>query len=103
MAQQLPQQGMFDRMEVIIDSMTRQEQHFPDIINGSRKRRIALGCGMQIQDVNRLLKQHKLMQRTMKKMTGKGGLKRLQRNLQGGLSFGRGKRTGGKRSRGKRR
>ncbi|MCK5812987.1 MAG: signal recognition particle protein, partial [Cocleimonas sp.] len=49
------------RMVAIINSMTTQERRFPAIIKGSRKKRIAMGCGMQIQDVNRILKQHKQM------------------------------------------
>ena len=58
----------FTRLAVMIDSMTVHERRFPDVINGSRKRRIALGSGSQVQDVNRLLKQHKQMQKMMKKM-----------------------------------
>jgi len=61
------------RMEAIINSMTRKEREKPEIIKGSRKRRIALGSGMQVQDVNRLLKQFDDMQRMMKKMK-KGGM-----------------------------
>ena len=66
--------GLFKQMGVIIDSMTRHERQYPDLINGSRKRRIASGSGTQIQDVNRLLKQHKQMQKMMKKVTKKGGM-----------------------------
>lgn len=55
------------RMEAIINSMTMKERAKPEIIKGSRKRRIAAGCGMQVQDVNRLLKQFDDMQRMMKK------------------------------------
>ncbi|HEY5646677.1 MAG TPA: signal recognition particle protein [Pseudomonadales bacterium] len=73
----------FVQMAVIIDSMTPQERRFPDVINGSRKRRIALGSGTQITDVNRLLKQHKQMQKMMKKVTRKGGMQRMMRGLQG--------------------
>lgn len=72
----------FRRMEVIIDSMTLQERHFPDIINGSRKRRIANGSGTTIQDVNQLLKQHRQMQKTMRKVTRKGGMDRMMRGLE---------------------
>ena len=54
------------RQIAIINSMTPQERKIPTVINGSRKRRIALGSGVQIQDVNRLLKQHKQMQKMMK-------------------------------------
>ena len=82
----------------IINSMTPQERRFPEVIRGSRKKRIALGSGMEIQDVNRLLKQHAQMQKMMKKM-GKGGmagmmkkLKTLQGQLPGGTLPGRGGR-----------
>ena len=71
----------FRRMEVIIDSMTPQERHFPDVINGSRKRRIANGSGTSVQDVNQLLKQHRQMQKTMRKVTRKGGMDRMMRGL----------------------
>ena len=71
----------FRRMEVIIDSMTPQERHFPDVINGSRKRRIANGSGTTIQDINQLLKQHRQMQKTMRKVTRKGGMDRMMRGL----------------------
>ena len=83
--------GMFKQMGVIIDSMTRQERRFPDVINGSRKRRIASGSGTQIHDVNRLLKQHKQMQKMMKKVTRKGGMARMMRqvsNLKGAANRG---------------
>ncbi len=67
------------RQIAIINSMTPHERRFPAVINNSRKRRIAKGSGMQIQDVNRLLKQYSQMQKMMKKMKkmkgfGKGGL-----------------------------
>lgn len=72
-----------NRMEAIINSMTPHERRFPDVINGSRKKRIAAGCGMQIQDVNRLLKQHKQMSKMMKKLSKKGGMKNMMRGMQG--------------------
>jgi signal recognition particle subunit SRP54 len=53
------------------------------VINGSRKKRIAAGSGTQIPDVNRLLKQHKQMQKMMKKVTRKGGMQKMMRGLQG--------------------
>ncbi len=74
---------MLRRQVAIINSMTPAERRFPKTINGSRKKRIAAGAGLQIQDVNRLLKQHVQMQKTMKKM-GKGGMQKLMRGL-GGL------------------
>ena len=66
---------------------------FPDVINGSRKRRIASGSGTQIQDINRLLKQHKQMQKMMKKVTKKGGM--AQDDAPGVEPEGR-RRTGGR-------
>ena len=76
--------GLFNTMSVIIDSMTKQERQFPDLISGSRKQRIAKGSGKQIQDVNRLMKQFKQAQKMMKKVSKKGGMQRMMRGL-GGL------------------
>ena len=81
------------RMEAIISSMTPAERRNPDIIKGSRKRRIAAGSGVQIQDVNRLLKQFDQMQRMMKQISGKGGLRKLMSGMKGMMppgGFGRG-------------
>jgi len=82
-ASQMVGDSQFARMEAIINSMTPRERMNPDILNGSRKRRITQGSGTQIQDLNRLLKQHKQMQKVMKKMKG-GGMANLMRGL-GGL------------------
>jgi signal recognition particle subunit SRP54 len=71
------------RQIAIINSMTPGERRFPKTINGSRKKRIAAGAGQQIQDVNRLLKQHVQMERMMKKMS-KGGMKKMLRGMPGG-------------------
>jgi signal recognition particle subunit SRP54 len=79
----------FGQMGAIIDSMTPLERRFPDKINGSRKKRIALGSGTQIQDVNRLLKQHKQMSKMMKKVGKKGGMQKLMRGM-GGMMGGQG-------------
>ncbi len=76
------------RMVAIIDSMTPLERRKPEVINGSRKRRVAQGSGTQIQDVNRLLKQQKQMQRMMKKMGSKGGMKNMMRGMKGRLPPG---------------
>ena len=71
----------FDRVEAIIRSMTLKERRHPDIINGSRRKRIAAGCGMRVQDVNKLLKNFEESKKMMKKMQGmakfasKGGFK----------------------------
>lgn len=70
------------RMEAIINSMTPKERQHPDLIKGSRKRRIALGSGTQVQDVNKLLKQFMQMQKMMKKMKG-GGMAKMMRGLGG--------------------
>jgi signal recognition particle subunit SRP54 len=67
-------------MIAIVNSMTPQERRFPDVIRGSRKKRIALGSGTQIQDINRMLKQFSQMQRMMKKF-GKGGMKGMMRKM----------------------
>jgi signal recognition particle subunit SRP54 len=65
--------------EAIINSMTRVERHKPDVLNASRRRRIAAGSGTQVQDVNRLIKQYRDAQRLFKtlKKSGKRGLPRL--------------------------
>ncbi len=71
----------FDRIEAIIRSMTPKERRNPDIINGSRRKRIAMGCGMRVQDVNKLLKNFDESKKMMKRMQGmtkfasKGGFK----------------------------
>lgn len=70
------------RMEAIIHSMTRKEREKPEIIKGSRKRRISAGSGTNVQEVNRLLKQFDDMQRMMKKMK-KGGLAKMIRGNKG--------------------
>ena len=62
----------FDRLQAVILSMTPAERENPDIINPSRKRRIAAGCGQQVEDVNRLLAQFKQMQKMFKQFGGKG-------------------------------
>ena len=80
-----PEQGDREirRQIAIINSMTARERRKPDLIDGSRRRRIAAGSGLQVQDVNRLLKQFQEMQRMMKSMKG-GKLRRLMGALKGG-------------------
>ncbi len=73
---------MLRRQMAIIDSMTPRERRRPAILDGSRRRRIASGAGLPVQEVNRLLKQHTQMQKMMKKF-GKGGLKRLMQGFPG--------------------
>jgi signal recognition particle subunit SRP54 len=75
------------KLLAIIDSMTPREREFPAVVKGSRKRRIAMGSGTQVQDVNRLLKQFTQMQKMMKKMKG-GGMARMLRAMQGRLPGG---------------
>lgn len=74
----------FDRIQAIIQSMTPGEREKPDIINGSRKKRIAAGCGMQVEDVNRLLAQFRQMQKMFKQMNSKStrkAMKRMSKNM----------------------
>ncbi|AKE52441.1 signal recognition particle protein [Kangiella geojedonensis] len=71
------------RMVAMINSMTPKERARPELIKGSRKKRIANGSGTQIQDVNRMLKQFNQMQKMMKKMKGKGGMMKMMRSMQG--------------------
>ncbi len=73
---------MLRRQIAIIDSMTPRERRRPAIVDGSRRRRIAGGAGLPVQEVNRLLKQHSQMQKMMKKM-GNGGLRRMMRGFPG--------------------
>ncbi|AHG87531.1 Signal recognition particle protein [Bibersteinia trehalosi USDA-ARS-USMARC-190] len=80
---------MFVKMEAIINSMTLKERANPEIIKGSRRRRIALGSGTQVQDVNKLLKQFDDMQRMMKKMR-KGGMAKMMRGMKGLMGGGLG-------------
>src|SRR5690625_1914033 len=90
MAQAQVDGGMFVRMEALINSMTPAERRNPDLLNGSRKRRITQGSGTTIQDLNRLLKQHKQMQRMMRRMRRKGGLAGMMRGMEGMLPPGGG-------------
>ena len=93
LAQQNQATSQFDKMECIIDSMTPKERKNPDLLNGSRKRRITNGSGTSIQDLNRLLKQHKQMSKMMKKMKGKG-MQNMMRGM-GGMMSGDGLPPGG--------
>jgi signal recognition particle subunit SRP54 len=89
-AQQQVNDKSMGQMEAIICSMTPKERRFPDTINNSRKRRIAAGSGTQIQDINRLLKQHKQMAKMMKKFGKKGGMANMMRGLGGMMPPGGG-------------
>jgi signal recognition particle subunit SRP54 len=88
----MPKNAMMDdkqvhHMKAIINSMTQHERSFPAVIKGSRRRRIAAGSGTQVQDVNRLLKQHLQMQKMMKKMS-KGGMGKMMRGMKGMKDMG---------------
>lgn len=69
------------RIEAIIKSMTKKEREKPDIINASRRRRIAAGSGMRVEDVNKLLHQYEQMKKMFKQMNTKGGKRRMMHNL----------------------
>jgi signal recognition particle subunit SRP54 len=71
------------RQEAIISSMTRKERADPDLINGSRRKRIAAGAGVEVSDVNKLLKMHRQMSDVLKKV-GKGGRGNPLAGLMGG-------------------
>jgi signal recognition particle subunit SRP54 len=75
--------GELIKLEAIINSMTLKERLKPEIVNGSRKKRIAKGSGTQIQDVNRLLKQFKQMQKMMKRLAIKGGMAKMMHSFGG--------------------
>jgi signal recognition particle subunit SRP54 len=77
------------RQIAVIDSMTRRERREPGLLDGSRKRRIAGGSGVSVQDVNRLLKQHKQLVKTMKRVS-KGGMRGIEGMLAGAARRGRG-------------
>lgn len=88
MAQNKGAEQEFGKLESLINSMTPQERRKPEIINGSRKRRIAAGAGLQVPDLNRLLKQHKQMQKMMKKAGQKGGMQKMMRGMSGMMGGG---------------
>lgn len=90
MAQGQLDSKMFTRMEALINSMTPAERKRPEILNGSRKRRITQGSGTEIQDLNRLIKQHKQMAKMMKKMKTKSGMANMMRGLSGMMPPGGG-------------
>ena len=87
---QLDKAGLDDkiltRQEAIIKSMTKQERTNPDVINGSRRKRIAAGAGVEVSDVNKLLKMHRQMA-DMMKMMGKGGRMQMMPSM-GGMPGG---------------
>ncbi|SFS13271.1 signal recognition particle subunit FFH/SRP54 (srp54) [Granulicella pectinivorans] len=85
-------ESQFSRIENIINSMTNKERQNADIINGSRRKRIATGSGTTVQEVNNLLRQYSQMSKMFKNMGGGGGIKAQQRmmsQMQGKQKFGR--------------
>jgi signal recognition particle subunit SRP54 len=85
-------EGQFTRVESIINSMTNKERLNADLINGSRRKRIAAGSGTTVQDVNNLLRQYNQMSKMFKSMGGGGGIKAQQRmmsQMQAKQKFGR--------------
>ncbi len=79
----------FLRVEAIITSMTARERAKPDIINASRKKRIASGSGTSVEDVNKLLRQYEQMKKMFKQFSGKNGKKSMKRfNMPGGMPGG---------------
>lgn len=70
---------LIDRNAAIILSMTAQERSKPELLNASRKKRIAAGCGMRVEDINKLLTQYRQTQKLMKQFTGKGKGKRRKK------------------------
>ena len=76
-------ESAFDKMQVIIQSMTRKEREKPEIINPQRKRRIAAGSGTKVEDVNRLLNQYRQMQKLFKQVNGKDTRRRMRRMMRG--------------------
>ena len=71
------------RVEAIIKSMTKKEKSHPDILNASRKRRIAAGAGVKVEDVNRLLKQYDQMKKMFKQMNSKSAKRKMLRGMGG--------------------
>ena len=82
-------EGEITRTIAIINSMTSHERRFPAVIKGSRRRRIAIGSGVQVQDVNRLLKRHLQMSKMMKKVA-RGGMAKMMRGMRGQMPPGMG-------------
>ncbi len=75
---------MIARQIAVICSMTKQERKHPDLIKGNRKKRIADGCGQELQDVNRLLKQFMMMQKMMKKLKS-GNMANMMRGIKSNM------------------
>ncbi len=76
------------RIEAVITSMTKKERAKPDIINASRRKRIAAGAGVKVEDVNRLMKQYEQMKKMFKQMNSKGGKRRMLKGMNLPSNFG---------------
>lgn len=76
-------EGKIKEIEAMVNSMTPKERHYPNLIKGSRKLRIAKGSGTTVPAINKLLKQFEQMQKMMKKMSQKGGMKKMMRGMGG--------------------
>ena len=74
------------RIEAIITSMTKKERAKPDILNASRRKRIAAGAGVKVEDVNRLIKQYEQMKKMFKQINSKGAKRKMMRGLPGGFN-----------------
>ena len=72
-------ESLLGRMEAIILSMTPYERENPNVLNSSRKRRIALGSGVKVEDINKLLKQFDMMNQMMKQFSGPGASRKMKR------------------------
>lgn len=84
------QNKSFKQSIAIINSMTPRERQFPDLINGSRKQRIAAGAGLPIQQVSKVIKEHEKMKKITKQMSSKSGMMGMMRGLQGRMGGGKG-------------
>jgi signal recognition particle subunit SRP54 len=83
-------EGKMNRMEAIVKSMTTEEKRNPDLLSSSRRKRIALGSGNSIQDVNRFIKQFEDMQKLMKQFSGMMGGnmgKKMKKKFGAGMKF----------------
>ena len=76
------------RIEAVITSMTKKERAKPDIINASRRKRIAAGAGVKVEDVNRLMKQYEQMKKMFKQMNQKGGKRKMLKGMNLPPNFG---------------
>ena len=81
-------ENAFKGIEAIIFSMTPEERSKPDLLNGSRRQRVAKGSGQGIQEVNKLLKQFEDTRKMMRMMNDKNAMSKLMRNMPKGMTGG---------------